>query len=58
MREFFDAQLMGKPAPKWLKEGVARADMDDHLKERAELLKAAPQDKAAEAKPGTAPVKK
>jgi dipeptidyl aminopeptidase/acylaminoacyl peptidase len=40
MREFFDHHLMGKAAPGWLKDGVSRLQMEDHLKERAELLKA------------------
>ena len=34
MREFFAHYLMGKPAPKWLKEGVPHLKLDDHLKER------------------------
>jgi fermentation-respiration switch protein FrsA (DUF1100 family) len=34
MREFFDHYLMGKPMPRWMKEGVRRLDMEDHLKER------------------------
>ncbi len=31
MQEFFDHQLMGKPAPRWLREGVAHLRMDKHL---------------------------
>jgi dipeptidyl aminopeptidase/acylaminoacyl peptidase len=58
MREFFDAHLMGKPAPGWLKEGVARADMDDHLKERADLLKPKSAERPADAKPSAGPVKR
>ena len=42
MREFFDHHLTGAPKPDWLKEGVARLKMEDHLKERAKLLKAGP----------------
>jgi dipeptidyl aminopeptidase/acylaminoacyl peptidase len=34
LREFFDHHLMGKPAPGWLKEGVPRLKLDEHLKER------------------------
>jgi dipeptidyl aminopeptidase/acylaminoacyl peptidase len=34
MREFFDHHLLGKPAPRWLKEGVPHLKLDDHLKER------------------------
>jgi dipeptidyl aminopeptidase/acylaminoacyl peptidase len=35
MREFFDHHLMGKPAPRWLAEGVPHLKMEEHLKERA-----------------------
>jgi hypothetical protein len=35
MREFFDHHLKGKPAPRWLKEGVPHLKMEEHLKERA-----------------------
>ncbi len=38
MREFFDHHLMGKDAPKWLKEGVPHLKMDEHLTERAERM--------------------
>ncbi len=58
MREFFDAYLMGKTTPGWMKEGVSRVNMEDHLKERAELLKPKTDEKAADAKPGAEPVKK
>jgi acetyl esterase/lipase len=34
MREFFDHHLKGKPAPKWLVEGVPLLKMADHLDER------------------------
>lgn len=34
MKEFFDAHLMGKPAPKWWVEGVPRLEMPEHLKSR------------------------
>jgi hypothetical protein len=34
MREFFDAHLTGKPAPDWMKNGVPRLKMDEHLLER------------------------
>jgi acetyl esterase/lipase len=57
MREFFDAHLRGQATPGWLKEGVARVDMDDHLKVRAELLKPKAEDKPVDVKPG-AEVKK
>lgn len=34
MKEFFDAHLMGKPAPAWWVEGVPRLEMQEHLKSR------------------------
>jgi dipeptidyl aminopeptidase/acylaminoacyl peptidase len=34
MKEFFDYHLVGKPAPDWLKDGVPRLQMQDHLKAR------------------------
>ena len=38
MREFFDHHLMGKPAPKWLKEGIAHLDHEEHIKERTKNI--------------------
>ena len=35
MKEFFDHYLMGAPAPDWMRSGVPRLKMDEHLKERA-----------------------
>jgi dipeptidyl aminopeptidase/acylaminoacyl peptidase len=35
MMEFFDHHLKGAPAPDWLKSGVPRLRMEEHLKERA-----------------------
>ena len=35
MKEFFDYHLMGKPAPKWLQEGVPHLKLKDHLEERS-----------------------
>jgi dipeptidyl aminopeptidase/acylaminoacyl peptidase len=35
MKEFLDHHLMGKPAPKWLMEGVPLLKLKDHLDERA-----------------------
>jgi dipeptidyl aminopeptidase/acylaminoacyl peptidase len=58
MREFFDVHLKAASAPGWLKEGVARVNMDDHLRERAELLKPKAEEKAVDAKPGPEPVRK
>ena len=34
MREFLDHHLKGKPAPKWLVEGVPQLKMKDHLDDR------------------------
>jgi dipeptidyl aminopeptidase/acylaminoacyl peptidase len=34
MKEFFDHHLKGAPAPDWLKNGVPRLKMEEHLKER------------------------
>jgi hypothetical protein len=34
MREFFDYYLKGEPAPDWLKDGIPRLKMDEHLKSR------------------------
>jgi dienelactone hydrolase len=34
MREFFDHYLKGEPAPAWLKDGIPRLKMEEHLKSR------------------------
>jgi dienelactone hydrolase len=34
MKEFFDHHLKGAPAPDWMKDGVPRLKMEEHLKER------------------------
>jgi dipeptidyl aminopeptidase/acylaminoacyl peptidase len=34
MTEYFDHFLMGKPAPDWLKDGIPRIKMEEHLKAR------------------------
>jgi dipeptidyl aminopeptidase/acylaminoacyl peptidase len=39
MREFFDHHLKGAEAPEWLLEGVDHLDMEDHLKDRAKLVR-------------------
>ncbi len=39
MKEFFDHYLLGRPAPKWLKQGVDHLQMEGHLKERAKNQK-------------------
>jgi dienelactone hydrolase len=38
MREFFDHHLMGKPAPKWLEEGVSHLKHEEHIKKRTKEL--------------------
>jgi dipeptidyl aminopeptidase/acylaminoacyl peptidase len=42
MKEFFDHHLMAKPAPDWLTKGVPRLQMEDHLRQRQQERKAAP----------------
>lgn len=39
MREFFDYYLKGKPAPKWMEEGIPHLKMKEHLKERVKAMK-------------------
>lgn len=46
MKEFFDHHLKGVEAPQWLLEGVPHLKMEDHLIERAELVK--PRDASGE----------
>jgi len=41
MKEFFDHHLNGAPAPAWMTDGVPRLEMEQHLKERANLKKSA-----------------
>ena len=53
MREFFDVHLMGKPLPGWMKDGVSRIDMDEHLKARADLLTGKSDERPAEGAAGT-----
>ena len=43
MREFFDHHLKGKPAPRWLKEGIPHLKMKEHLKERAKQEQGKPE---------------
>ncbi len=38
MREFFDHHLMGKPAPKWLQQGISHLDHEKHIKERTKII--------------------
>ena len=39
MREYFGHLLKGEDAPDWWTEGVPHLEMEDHLKERAALVK-------------------
>ena len=39
MGEWFDHYLEGAPAPDWMKEGIPRLQMDDHLKSRKPAVK-------------------
>ena len=39
MREFFGHYLKGEPAPEWWTEGVSHLDMEDHIKERINLVR-------------------
>ncbi len=39
MKEFFDHYLKGAPAPDWMKNGVPRLKMEEHLKQRKEMQK-------------------
>jgi acetyl esterase/lipase len=41
MKEFFDHQLMDKPAPDWWEKGIPYLKLKDHLKERVRQLQAA-----------------
>jgi hypothetical protein len=50
MKEFFDHHLKGAPAPKWMTDGVPRLEMEDHLKERANLKKSAAEREKENAK--------
>jgi dipeptidyl aminopeptidase/acylaminoacyl peptidase len=34
MREYFDHYLKGEPAPDWMKDGIPRLKMEEHLKSR------------------------
>ena len=52
MKEFFDHYLQGKPAPKWMTDGVPRLEMENHLKERANLKKSAAERAKEAAKAG------
>lgn len=38
MQEWFDHFLQGKPAPQWIREGVPRLKMEEHLRNRRPLV--------------------
>jgi len=38
MREFFDHHLLGKPAPKWLAEGVGHLEHKNHIEQRTQQI--------------------
>ena len=38
LMEYWDSYLKGEPAPKWLKDGIPRIEMDEHLREQAKKL--------------------
>ncbi|MCZ6507215.1 MAG: hypothetical protein O7A04_04090, partial [Acidobacteria bacterium] len=51
MREFFGYHLKGEPAPQWLLEGVPHLEMEEHLEDRAELVK--PRDSSGDSSGGS-----
>jgi len=58
MKEFFDHKLKGEPAPEWYTQGVSRLDMEEHLKIRAPLVKAAEPEAAKKPAAGKPPAEK
>jgi dipeptidyl aminopeptidase/acylaminoacyl peptidase len=54
MKEFFDHYLKGAPAPRWITDGVPRLEMEDHLKDRANLKKSAAEREKEKAKEAAA----
>jgi dipeptidyl aminopeptidase/acylaminoacyl peptidase len=40
LMEYWDAYLKGQPAPEWLKNGIPRLKMDEHLREQKKKLEA------------------
>ena len=58
MREYFDHYLKGAPAPDWLRDGVPRLRMEEHLKSRAEQARIAektPVDSVPVVRPAVVP---
>ena len=54
MKEFFDHHLKGAPAPAWMTDGVPRLEMEQHLKNRANLKKSAAEREKEKAKEAAA----
>ena len=50
MKEYFGHYLKGAPAPAWWTDGVSHLDMEDHIKERIDLVR--PPAKKKKEKPG------
>jgi len=50
MREFFDHNLLGKPAPEWITEGVAHLELEDHIEDVTRKILEKKSDKKADAK--------
>jgi len=50
MKEFFGHYLKGEPAPQWWTEGVSHLDMEDHIKERINLVRPPAEKKKADKK--------
>ncbi len=57
MKEFFDHYLKGAPAPAWVTDGVPRLEMEQHLKDRANLKKSAAEREKEKAKEAAAKAK-
>ncbi len=38
LMEYWDAYLKGQPAPEWVKSGIPRLKMDEHLREQKKKL--------------------
>ena len=50
MREFFDHHLLDKPAPKWITEGVAHLELEDHIEDVTRKILEKKSDKETETK--------
>lgn len=59
MLEFFDHYLKGKPAPRWMKDGIPHLQLEEHLKKRGKMLTIEPtKNEAPKSKPRKKPTKK